>query len=118
MSLSSREKFIHLFVVAKELAIDNDEFIDWDKVHSMAHARCRDLSRNEINEIVDDLKEEQLGCYTAERYINGIYHPQKVACSLCDQEFLETDTLGKKQHEEWHYQNDTGHEEWHNGGSI
>ena len=101
MAFSSREKFIHIFVVESFTAKTECRPIDWDSVHSMVNARCRHLSPNEIDEVMDDLRDEQLGCYIVEHHIQEI-KSQKIACTLCDQEFLESDTLGKKQHEDWH----------------
>ena len=71
MSLSQRERWIHMYTVISIIGRVNgepDNFIR-NAMEAMRHERCRKLSNKQIGKIIDEMEEDRLACMTAMDYI-------------------------------------------------
>ena len=71
MTLSPREKWIHLYTTISITARVNGESDDFIRgvADAMRHERCRKLTDKERDEIIDEMEEERIGCIAAMGYI-------------------------------------------------
>ena len=78
MSLNQKEKFIHIYAVVSILGKVNGEPTDVvrDTVAVLRQERCRGLTNREIEQIIDDIEEDTLGCSNAMDYILDEMEPQ------------------------------------------
>ena len=71
MSLSQRERWIHMYTVISIIGRVNgepDNFIR-NAMEAMRHERCRKLSNKQIGKIIDEMEEERIGCIGAMGHI-------------------------------------------------
>ena len=71
MSLTPREKWVHMYTVISIVGRTRGDPSDviHDIIESMRHERCRNLTNKQIRELVDELEEESLACGNAIDYI-------------------------------------------------
>ena len=71
MSLTPREKWVHMYTVISVIGQARGEPNDTIQylMESMRNERCRNLSNKEIRELIDEIEEDSIACSNAMDYI-------------------------------------------------